>query len=336
MDRPLSDRHGNFRDPVGLIRRMLRSGKPAARFSLVRELARYLLKPLDWALAPWERRRLRRAGPGGQAIVLIVGAPRSGSTLLYQVLAAHLPVSYPSNLTDLFSRAPITASARLGRFARRKVDYRFHYGNTASLGAPSAGFSLWNRWLGADRYRVPSEMAPEVAAEMRAFFAAWGTAFDGPFLNKNNRNTAGMGVLATELPNAKFIVIRRDPLFVAQSLLEAREHVQGDRAVGWGLAARSHPSEGDYLAEVADQVFDIESMVEEAIAYLDPARVLEVGYAELCADPSQIVDRVAGWLDLTPKGLGELTPFVSTDQARLSGEEFARLGQEILTRFPSQ
>ncbi|MDH3605862.1 MAG: sulfotransferase [Acidimicrobiia bacterium] len=332
----MSDRHGNFRDPVGLVRRMLASGKPAAMFSLVREVARYLLKPLDWALAPWEGRRIRRGGPGGKPIVLIVGAPRSGSTLLYQVLAAHLPVSYPSNLTDLFSRAPITATARLGRFARRKLDYRFHYGNTASLGAPSAGFSLWNRWLGADRYRVPSEMAPGVAADMRAFFAAWETAFEGPFLCKNNRNTAGIGVLATELPNAKFIVIRRDPLFVAQSLLEAREHVQGDRAVGWGLGASPHPSEGDHLAEVADQVFGIESLVQEAIAHLDPARVLELGYAELCADPTQIVARVAGWLDLAPKDLDELTPFVSTDQARLGGEEFARLGREIRTRFPSQ
>ena len=197
----MSKRHGNFQDPIGLVRRMLASGNPAARSALGREVLRYLLLPLDWVLGRFEKRRLSRLPGRLPPIVLIVGSPRSGSTLLYQVLAGHLPVSYPSNLTALFERAPITATARLSRLARRSRGYRSYYGNTGPLRSPNDAFTIWNRWLGEDRYTVPDHMSAESAGAMRSFFAAWGTAFSRPFLNKNNRNTAAVRLLADELPD---------------------------------------------------------------------------------------------------------------------------------------
>jgi len=330
----MTRRHRNFQDPVGLVRRMLASGDPAARAALGREALRYVARPLDWTLGRWERRRMDRAGGVETPVVLIVGAPRTGSTLLYQVLTAHLPVSYPSNFTELFSRAPITATVKLGRLARRKVTYRSYYGNTASLGSPNDAFSIWNRWLGEDRYQVPDHISPERAANLRSFFAAWEAAFGRPFLNKNNRNTAAVRLLATALPTARFIIIRRDPLFVAQSLLEARQTVQGDPYAGWGLAANQEPNGTDRLADVADQVLRIDSMLEAQLAEIDPARVLEVGYTELCAEPAQVVGRVAVWLGMEAQQLEQLEPFVSTDRAQLSATEFGRLQEEIRMRFP--
>jgi hypothetical protein len=82
--------HANFRDPVGLLLRMLRSGDRAARGALVRELSGVALLPLDRALAIAERRRLRTAPDVIQPLVFVVGAPRSGTTLVYQALARFL------------------------------------------------------------------------------------------------------------------------------------------------------------------------------------------------------------------------------------------------------
>jgi len=330
--RDMTERRGNFQDPFGLVRRMLASGDPAARSALGREALRYLLLPLDWVLGRSEQRRLKRPAGRLPPIVLIVGSPRSGSTLLYQVLAGHLPVSYPSNLTALFERAPITATARLSRLARRSSGYRSYYGNTGPLGSPNDAFSIWNRWLGDDRYMIPDRIAAESAGAMRSFFAAWGTAFSQPFLNKNNRNTAAVRLLADELPTARFIVTRRDPLFVAQSLVEARETVQGDRSVGWGLAAEESDHDDD-LVDVADQVFRIEELIKSQLAAVDPARVFEVRYDDLCVDPGGVVRRIGEWLDLEPQELEGLEPFESTDQVRLKPEDFGRLEREIRKRF---
>ena len=328
----MTERRGNFQDPVGLVRRMLASGDPAARSALGREALRYLLLPLDWVLGRFERRRLKVSAGRLPPIVLIVGSPRSGSTLLYQVLTGHLPVSYPSNLTALFERAPITATARLSRLAPRSRGYRSYYGNTGPLGSPNDAFSIWNRWLGEDRYMIPDHLSAEGAGAMRSFFAAWGTAFSQPFLNKNNRNTAAVRLLADELPTARFIVTRRNPLFVAQSLLEARETVQGDRSVGWGLAAEESDHDDD-LVDVAEQVVRIEALIKAQLAAIDPARVFEVRYDDLCDDPGGVVRRVAKWLGLAPHRLDDLEPFESTDVVRLKPAEFGRLEREIGKRF---
>ena len=52
-----------------------------------------------------------------------------------------------------------------------------------------------------------------------------------------------------------FIVVKRDPFYVAQSLLKAREDVQGDRSIGWGAGADDgllSPAASP-LEQVADQ-----------------------------------------------------------------------------------
>lgn len=73
---------------------------------------------------------------------------------------------------------------------------------------------------------------------MKEFFDAWSTALPKPFLNKNNRNVGCAELLARLLPETRFVVVRRNPLLVAQSLVTARRQVQGDKTIGWGLFSR--------------------------------------------------------------------------------------------------
>jgi LPS sulfotransferase NodH len=326
-------RTGNFQDPFGLVKRMIASGSAAARSALVREALRHLLAPLDLALQPFERRRLERAGDPQLPVILIVGPPRSGSTLLGQVLTAHLPVSFPSNLTELFSRSPITATARFGWMARRRVDYRTYYGNTASLGSPNDAFSIWNRWLGTDRYHVPTRLTPELGGAMRAFFAAWGDQFEKPFMSKNNRNTAAMAALVEALPSVRFVLARRDPLFIAQSLVEARQTVQGDPRIGWGLEAEPGAGNADYLASVADQVFRIDRVIEQQLERIDRTLVFEVSYSDLCSNPHDVVGRVGDWLGLESLPTDGLEPFSLADRPRLDPAEFEQLRRALDERF---
>ena len=110
--------------------------------------------------------------------------------------------------------------------------------------------------------------------------------------------------------------------------------MQGDRSVGWGLAAEESDQDDD-LIDVADQVFRIEALIEAQLAAIDPAKLLEVRYDDLCVDPAGVVQRVAGWLDLEPQRLEGLGPFESTDQIRMEPDEFGRLEGEIRRRFPS-
>ena len=326
----------NFEDPVGLVCRMVLSGNRAAYGALARAGLSMGVTPFDWILSGNEQRRMLAADPTNttQPIVLIVGPPRSGSTLLYQVMARYTDVSYFSNRTSLFPRSPITATRLLqGREQFPGKTFRSFYGQTAGLDSPNDGFEIWNRWLGHDRYRTAEVFDSATEDDIRRFFAAWATAFGRPLLNKNNRNVACLSLLARTLPQARFIIIRRDPYFVAQSLIQARQRVQGTKDRGWGLASRdAHAAANEpfgYVDDVCDQIQTIEQELQTHESRVDPARWTRVTYEEFCRQPHDVLRLCAGRIDglrLREKLMEqELQSFPVSARDQLSGDERRRI-----------
>jgi hypothetical protein len=318
-------RYENFRDPLGLVRRMLESGDPAARQALLRAGARILATPFDLLLSLFEHRLMARAADApASPILLVVGGPRAGTTLVFQVLARHLEVSSTTNVVDVFPRSPIVASRLFGALGPQDSDSPLSafYGNTAPFRGPNDAFEIWNRWLGPDRYQASDALTPPAIADMRAFFAAWAAAAGRPLLNKNNRNTGVMGMLAEALPTAHFIVVERDPLYMAQSLVFAREVVQGDRGEGWGFGA---PPEGsDPLVSVAKQVAEVARVVARESAKVPPDRLTRVGYEFFCADPGGVIAAIGDRLGIAHEASG-ISPLSASREVRLSPDEFSRL-----------
>jgi hypothetical protein len=327
--------YANFSDPVGLVLRMLRSRDPAARSALLRAAAEVAMAPLDWAMSGVEASR-QAYDDELLPIVLIVGLPRSGTTVVYQRLAACLPFSYFDNWSALFPRSTITGSALRGP-ERRRADHavRSYYGNTPGPDGVNDAFHVWNRWLGDDRYAVPEVLDAAVREDMRRFFAAWFRLHRRPLLNKNNRNSLCIDVLAAALPTAYVVTVRRNPVFVAQSLLKAREVVQGDRRRGWGLGAHDggYPRDADPLVDVANQVRYCERELERHLGRIPAGRRMEIAYEDFCADPVRPVlavwERLCGdWPAL--RGLGAprtmaLGRMTQSDRAELPAHEFERL-----------
>jgi len=289
----MSGLNASFRDPLGLAWRLMQSGNRAAYGSVLRLPLAWLARPLDRRFARAEQRRIEQASSSNLPIVLLVGAPRSGSTLLYQTLTACLEVSYFPNLVDLFPLSPITATAKLGAQAGPQNFHNF-YGQTRGLSGPNDGFSIWDRWLGEDRYGAKSAVTESQSAEMQRFFNAWLGEFNKPILNKNNRNTDCVMMLAEALPNTHFVHIHRSPYFTIQSLIASRDFVQGDKHLAWGVASREQNKGAfGYVDDVCDQVIDVHEQMEQAREQLGSERFLDVSYETLCADPASIVRSVA-------------------------------------------
>jgi hypothetical protein len=294
-DKPLS--YGNFNNPLGLVGRMLRSGNRAAYSALFREALGIGLKPADLLLSLLERRQEDRSDQSNpdQPLILVVGPPRGGTTLVYQVLAHCLDVSYTSNLMGLFPRSPITANRLSSHFlpTRPAADFRSYCGQSSRLSGGHDGFFIWNRWLGDDRYAPRTDLSESEVAKMREFFQQWTTAFPKPFLNKNNRNTCCIDLLAKTLPTARFLVVRRDPTAIVRSLIRAREKVQGDKQVPWGLlSSASNDHELSYVDDVCAQVSLIQQRLDEQLESIASNRIVETVYEGFCASPKSLIDRM--------------------------------------------
>ncbi len=332
---------GNFQDPFGLAARLVRSRDPAALFAIASTALAALATPLDQILAASERRLYARAASPRLPIVIVTGAPRSGTTVVSQVLAAHLPVTFFNNLTAVFPRAPIVANRVFRRLLRpRPPVYRSFYGRTAGFANHNDGLHLWDRWLGHDRYAVPAELAPEVAERMRRFFAAWETASGRPLLTKNNALATGASAVGRALPTAHFVYVRRRPAYAAQSILRAREIIQGSRAALYGVPDPERRVVGEDVATpieaVCAQLAFHERRMRAQREEFGPHRFRVVAYEDFCAAPERVVESVGREIlgvDVDAAAVRSALPsFRSTNRVTVSAADFAEIGA-ALARF---
>lgn len=289
--------YGNFRNPFGLVWRMLTSGKRAALSALMREGLGKLAFPVDAMLASRERRTAVDQQHSEYPLILIVGPPRSGTTMMYQVLAYCLDVTFPNNLSSMFPRSPTTLS---GLANKRRSDFNSYYGQTARMSGANDAFHIWDRWLGTDRYVARTELSDDERADMRQFFSSWTAKYNKPFLNKNNRNVQCIKILAECLPNAFFVAVNRDPVCVARSLIHATQLVHGDKSAGWGLQCQEVHCEEEPLGYVHDVCDQVRRNLEELNGQLDqlaPSRYINISYETFCTDPDTQIDQLLAKVD---------------------------------------
>lgn len=159
-----------------------------------------------------------RAFPSDEdpAVVLVLGCGRSGTTLAYELLAAHPSTAWISTWTD---RTGLPALAKLnGLFLRGDSGRRFFPPR------PAEGYRSWNRAypLTAGREGVldATDLTEVEQDAIRRLARRHCRAMRRDiFLNKNTRNSRRVAVLLRVFPEATFIHVRRDPLDTVSSLL---------------------------------------------------------------------------------------------------------------------
>ena len=252
-------------------------------------------------------------------VVLVQGMPRSGTTVLYQLLAQTGAFTYPSNLIARFYRAP-AMGLLLQRLARPLLDEP-RWALTSRAGATDGWWGphefgyFWRHHLQIHAHHEPTAPAP---ADLVLQLGRMEAAGAGPLLFKNGILTFCTDVLRQALPTLFVVRIRRDPVDVASSILAMRTRYYGDPSAWWSLRpADIGPVEGaSPEAQVAFQVRHGMAAIDGIDAQLD------LSYAGLCADPRGEVGRILEALGLEGAVHGlpaELTASRTDDRARWEG-----------------
>lgn len=240
------------------------------------------------------------ARPLPHAPVLIVGAPRSGSTLLFQLLTEAFDFGYLSNAHCMFSGAPSWVE-RVFRPLRRRGSSTFasKRGVVEGWSAPSECGRFWYRFFRRKPEYVPAaEFGRRESRALRAALRALLRAFGRPVLFKNMHCGLRLEPLAAAVPEALFIFITRDVVENAHSLLETRRDVSGDYAAWWSMeppgieTLKGLPPE----QQVVEQVRSINTLVARQLEELHRGRYLTLSYEELSARPRETVETVARFL----------------------------------------
>jgi hypothetical protein len=265
-----------------------------------------LLSVLQPLLVPWHRRtvaRLASKGLHGRPPVFVVGAPRSGSTLLYKALVDRFDLGYVSNLVACLPQVPTVGLriARLLRGTRPSAGYESHYGRISGWKSPHEAGQLWYRWFPRPPHvhvgagETPSAVLAEVRYEVTAMTALLGR----PIVFKNLYNSMRLAPLAEAFPEASFLVCRRDVTDVALSLLRARVDNEGSTERWVSLPPRQIDAlrRLDVPDQVAGQVICTYEQIDQDRERLGDERFLDVDYADLCHDPAGELARVGAFLE---------------------------------------
>jgi hypothetical protein len=243
----------------------------------------------------------------------IIGAPRSGSTLLYQLMAYALSISYFTNLTGRFrvqgSPAIPILTARLVKALnlvdRRHETFENYYGYGKGWGGPHPGLEIWDRWF-PDGYAGPETLCAKHRRAIYQAVAATERVFDRPMVSKEQKHSVRIQALVEVFPNALFIQCLRDPLDMAQSIFIARTREfpylpdkPKDPSRAWfSVKPKEYDSIKDkgLIEQVCEQVYFTEQNIAADRTVVGEDRFHCVSYQDLCRDPRQELCKTAEFM----------------------------------------
>jgi hypothetical protein len=231
-------------------------------------------------------------------ILFIVGSPRTGTTLLSQLLANTGVFSYVNNVVARFWQAPVMGALldqSLGISAKEPADtsYESYFGATTGWAGPHEFGYFWRRYLaGSESDQLsPEELLQVDADSLRRDIYALQDVYGLPLVFKNLRCTLHIPFLAQTFPEAIFALVRRDAAHTAQSVLKMRwqKGRDLDRWESIRPAEYRWLRERPVLEQVAGQVHYIEQAALKSLEKLPERCQRIIWYQDLCDDPRAIV-----------------------------------------------
>ena len=261
--------------------------------NVIRRLVQSGLKPL-------ERRLIQKAYQHTYPPIFIIGPPRSGSTLLYQLVARRYRVCYFSNFMMHFPAATLS-TARLSSLwmdCSPPDGYTSVYGETPGLQGPNQGKAFWDLWLQAFPHDIdPDTVSIATKDLIKNTVLGLQEVFHAPFINKWPPNSLRLRLLAEIFPDAVFIKITRNPEKVFASILRARRAIcQGES--GWFSVepqGRESILRDDPMKQIQWQADKIEGAIDRDSAIIGGDRFITISYEGLVEDPKLMLDKIAGF-----------------------------------------
>ena len=269
----------------------------------------------------------------------VIGAPRSGTTLLHQALISRLDLGYVDNVTAAFWRAP-TYGLQLAHalaLGEQRSSFESSFGRTGGAGEPHEFGYFWN-----DHLRYPDLGERDAGHDetidwsyLRRIIVNMAHVAGKPIVFKPMLLVWHMEPMLRAMPLSCYAWIRRDPRQVALSLLKMREAIFGSVERWASLKPRDAVAFGgaDPVAQVVAQAVVLERQIAASAARLGPAHVVEIAHAKLCTEPDAVVARVRALLASKGAGVAEqgrrLEPFEPQTNDELEADYGERIDAEL-------
>lgn len=275
-----------------------------------------------------------------EAPLFLVGAPRSGTTLLYKALCLHPDAGYISNWVARFPGAPQLAAANRVAAHLPGAQRRVWFGGGDAAYVYGSRRSVWARAFpmpveGEPVYRHAGVPAAGGSGDrqvhdalVRAFARIRRAGGGRVVVSKRIANNRRIPLLAAAFPEARFVELVRDGRAVAASL--RRVDWWPDSTLWWrdDVTPRAAEAAGADPWELCARAWVEEAAAaRDGLATLDPGRVFTTTYERFVAAPGEVLAEVARF--------GRVEPGDDRWQRRLASVRFPDRNQAWRSEVPA-
>jgi len=241
--------------------------------------------------------------------LLLIGNPRSGTSIFMQFLGITEQFAVPTNLLSRFYYAPFVGSKIQLLLTDRRFDFKGELtdvkvttesesklGKTMGLLAPNEFFHFWRQFLpNYDLEYLNDLRSNKIDIEgLRKGVAAIESVFQKPFAAKAIILQYNLDLLSKIFENFLMVYIMREPIFIMQSILLAREEFYGDRNIWWSVKPKEYENlkEMDVYHQIAGQVYYTEKSIEKGLKIITEKKQLIIKYEEFCNSIPKVYDQI--------------------------------------------
>jgi len=246
-------------------------------------------------------------------VIYIVGVPRSGTTLLSQLLSKYLNVAYIDNITAKFWMNPVVGmklSESLQNNEENQFTLKSIHGVTRDVFGPHEFGYFWRYWFLLDD-AVSHKLSVEELSKLdingfRQQLYEMLAVKKLPLIFKNVICGFQAEWLTSAHQNSIFLYIKRDIREVCSSILKARHDRYGDYSNWWSL----RPPTVDEILRIKDPVEQVVRQVTDCSIEFDKElnkqhiNSIEIEYNELCNNPSRVLSEIINEISTTYGVLG--------------------------------
>lgn len=232
--------------------------------------------------------------------IIIIGPPRSGSTVISQILANAFQVGCVNNFIAKFWMRP-ALGAYLANELGIGVESGFSskFGRTTSIEGLHEFSFFWQRFFDFSKTHHCESIRPELAADLSMEIASLTRQFCAPILLKYCFGSVQIPALSRALPTARFVILKRDPFFTAQSLLLARKRLMGSIDQWWSLKPENFDTllQLDPIEQVVAQIYYTYSQIEKHRKQ-NGSTFIEIEYENIGSDNTSFLEDISSRLSL--------------------------------------
>ena len=228
--------------------------------------------------------------------IFIVGAPRTGSTLLFELLISTYRTSYITNLSALLYKSPVLATKLIKNLGLiHTFSGTSKYGYIQGLSAPSEAGVLFKYWFGHNEGVQQAKPKLLPAHVIRMTIDSMCCLMEGPFIAKNLSNSVRLQRISQIFPNALFFYIKREPVYTAQSIILARRKLFRNDGGWFSVKPQNYETllELDPFEQVIYQIMSIENYIEQVLDERQIKNVIEIWYENMCSDWHRVLKKIA-------------------------------------------